>query len=374
MPSDFGLHEFTLNIDSPENHLAECSVRFIYIQRAVLGFRHVVFSQNVLIVWHLDGKFYVWWHVLWKCDVTLMCNLFPPCFLLEGELHPGVNSDDSLNPFVLRRPSKLPDTAHALVDVQSHVPPTSPSSSGHSLQMRGRSGPPDQAEPPTLVPAVPSLETASMTPNKSSCQRVHPSQMGWFGPPAVPGVAKSEESQNLWAEVKAKSSPFQLRSPVPGPNLQPIDATHSVGIAPVQDPMRNPFAVAQAAGERPRVWRTRSSDSHTFVADVKTESQTRSAPISGSDLGFYFPGKERIEFYLPQIKVLSNLFIKGSHTLICNQHGSKKTCARLVMNSHTSSRLCVNWGSSCSEQYWNWAVEIEERIWIEQVIYREWYN
>ena len=35
--SDFGLRGFTLNIDSPENHLAECPVRFIYIQRAVLG-------------------------------------------------------------------------------------------------------------------------------------------------------------------------------------------------------------------------------------------------------------------------------------------------------------------------------------------------
>ena len=37
MCSDFGLSGFTLNIGSPENRLAECSVRFIYIQhRAVL--------------------------------------------------------------------------------------------------------------------------------------------------------------------------------------------------------------------------------------------------------------------------------------------------------------------------------------------------
>ena len=32
MHSDFGLRGFTLNIDSPENRLAECSVQFIYIQ------------------------------------------------------------------------------------------------------------------------------------------------------------------------------------------------------------------------------------------------------------------------------------------------------------------------------------------------------
>ena len=38
MRSNFGLLGCILNIDSPENHLAECSVRFIYIQhRAVLG-------------------------------------------------------------------------------------------------------------------------------------------------------------------------------------------------------------------------------------------------------------------------------------------------------------------------------------------------
>ena len=37
MSSDFGLCGFTLNTDSPENRLAESSVRFIYIQRAGLG-------------------------------------------------------------------------------------------------------------------------------------------------------------------------------------------------------------------------------------------------------------------------------------------------------------------------------------------------
>ena len=57
MHSDFGLRGFTLNIDLPENRLAECSVRFIYIQRAVLG---CLFGDGrrtdelwVLTVWEL---------------------------------------------------------------------------------------------------------------------------------------------------------------------------------------------------------------------------------------------------------------------------------------------------------------------------------
>ena len=38
MRSDFGLRGFTLNIDSPENRLAEGSVRFIYNEQCSVAF------------------------------------------------------------------------------------------------------------------------------------------------------------------------------------------------------------------------------------------------------------------------------------------------------------------------------------------------
>ena len=52
--SDFGLLGCILNIDSPENRLVECSVRFIYIQhRAALGWLFATGEMWVLTVWEL---------------------------------------------------------------------------------------------------------------------------------------------------------------------------------------------------------------------------------------------------------------------------------------------------------------------------------